>query len=125
MENYNQPPTNQFNDMPYKLPNATLSLILSLSSFLICCFLGLGIITSAIALFLVKKDAKLLQLNANVSNLNIHKAAQVIAWITLIINIIYLIYTIWLFNLIGFENLMNPEVLKDPEFIEELMRKNN
>ncbi|WP_299215005.1 CCC motif membrane protein [uncultured Dokdonia sp.] len=77
-----------------KLPNATISLILGIISFIACCFswgIG-GILLSGIALFLAKKDKKLYEENPdNYENYGQVKTARIIAIIGLILGILTLL----------------------------------
>lgn len=81
-----------------KLPNATISLVLGILSFLCCCIssgLG-GVIMSGIAFFLVKKDEKTYQENPEgYSNFSQVKTAKVIAIIGLVLGILALAISIW------------------------------
>lgn len=71
-----------------KLPNATISMVLSIISFLCCCVswgIG-GMILSGIALFLVNKDTKLYAENPDLyDNFSQVKTAKIIAIIGLVI----------------------------------------
>lgn len=111
-----------FEDRPTKLPNATIALILSIVSLMVCCFYGFGAVLAGVALYLIAKDKPLLASNPNPSNLSTYNAAKVIAWITLIINILFLIYIIFMISLIGWDNLNNPEIVSDPQKIIEIIQ---
>ncbi len=114
---------NLFSDQqPTKLPNATIALILSIASFFVCCFYGFGGVLSGIALYLLSKDKPLLAINPFPSNLSTYKAAKVIAWITLIINILFLIYMIFIISLLGWNNLTDPELTSNPQNIIDLIQ---
>ncbi|RXG15427.1 hypothetical protein DSM03_102342 [Leeuwenhoekiella aestuarii] len=84
-----------------KLPNATISLILGIISFIACCFssgFG-GVILSAIALYLANKDKKVAEKNPELyENYGQVKTARIIAIIglalSIIISIICLIFII-------------------------------
>lgn len=81
-----------------KLPNVTIAIVLSIISFICCCFsAGIGgILLSGIALFLIKKDEGLYQQNPeNYSNFSTLKTAKIIAIIGLVIGVVSLIYTIY------------------------------
>lgn len=77
-----------------KLPNATISLVLGIISFIACCFswgIG-GIVLSGIALFLTKKDKKLYDENPDqYENYGQVKTAKIIAIIGLILGILTLL----------------------------------
>ena len=81
-----------------KLPNVTIALVLSIISFL-CCFCSSGIggvVLSAIAFFLVRKDEKTYQLNPeNYSNFSQLKTAKIIAIIGLVLGALTIIYTFY------------------------------
>lgn len=80
-----------------KLPNATVSLILGILSFIACCFswgFG-GILLSGIALYLTNKDRKTFRENPeNYDNYSQVKTARVIAIIGLILGILTLLLII-------------------------------
>ena len=81
-----------------KLPNVTIAIVLSIVSFICCCFsAGIGgIILSGIALFLTKKDENLYKQNPEgFSNFSTLKTAKIIAIIGLVLGIISLIWTIY------------------------------
>lgn len=74
-----------------KLPNATISLVLGIISFIACCFssgFG-GVVLSGIALFLANKDKKTYNENPDqYENYSQVKTARIIAIIGLILAII-------------------------------------
>lgn len=111
-----------FDQQQSKLPNATIALILSIVSFFVCCLYGLGGVLSGVALYLLSKDKPLLAINPNPSNLSTYKAAKVIAWITLIINILFIIYILLMISLIGWDNLTDPEFTSNPQNIIDLIQ---
>ena len=78
-----------------KLPNATISLVLAIISFLGCCCFGIGgIIPSAIALYLANKDKKKYEENPELySNYKQVNTARTVAIIALVISSVWLIYT--------------------------------
>lgn len=80
-----------------KLPNATISLVLGIISFIACCFswgIG-GIVLSGIALFLTKKDKKLYDENPDqYENYGQVKTAKIIAIIGLILGILTLLMSV-------------------------------
>ncbi|QWX84530.1 DUF4190 domain-containing protein [Cellulophaga sp. HaHaR_3_176] len=79
-----------------KLPNVTIALVLSIVSFLCCCFsMGIGgIILSGIALFLISKDTKLYNQNPQeYSNFSALKTAKIVAIIGLVLAIGSLLWT--------------------------------
>ena len=82
-----------------KLPNATLSLILGILSFIgCCCTSGFGgLILSGIALFLAKKDEKTYAQEPELyENFNQVKTAKIIAIIGLVLSIITIIIYIYM-----------------------------
>lgn len=87
-----------------KLPNATISLILGIISFIACCFswgIG-GVLLSGIALFLTKKDKNTYDENPdNYDNYGQVKTAKIIALIGLILAVLYLIMVIVLLITFG------------------------
>ncbi|SDS27050.1 hypothetical protein SAMN04515667_1794 [Formosa sp. Hel1_31_208] len=81
-----------------KLPNATISIVLAILSFIACCCTsGIGgLILSGIALFLVKKDEKTYAEEPELyDNFNQVKTAKIIAIIGLVLSVI--IFAIWLY----------------------------
>lgn len=87
-----------------KLPNVTLAIVLSIFSFICCCFsAGIGgILLSGIALFLTKKDENLYKQNPEeYSNFSTLKTAKIIAIIGLVLGVISLIWTIYSVMQIG------------------------
>jgi len=74
-----------------KLPNATISLILGIVSFIACCFTSGfgGVLLSGIALYLANKDRKIFAANPEIyDNYSQVKTARVIAIIGLILSIL-------------------------------------
>jgi len=89
-----------------KLPNVTISLILSIVGFLCCCFAGLGIIPAGIAYFLVSKDEKLVAENPDTySNESLLKTTKIITYVVLVLNLLYLIRSIYVIATVGFDGL--------------------
>lgn len=73
-----------------KLPNATTALVLSIVSFICCCFsMGIGgILLSGIALYLTVKDTKTYNENPELySNFGNVRAAKILAIIGLVIGV--------------------------------------
>jgi beta-lactamase regulating signal transducer with metallopeptidase domain len=87
-----------------KLPNATVSLILGIISFIACCLssgFG-GVILSAIALYLANKDLKMAQPNPELyENYNTVKTAKIIAIVGLVLAAITAIMSIVLLIIFG------------------------
>lgn len=106
-----------------KLPNATAVLVLGILSILTCwCYGVLGIILSAIALFLASSDAKLYKASPenydNYQNLNI---GRILAIIGLVLSVLTILLIVWMVSVIGIENLNNEELMRVR--IEELFGK--
>ncbi len=82
--------------MQEKLPNATISMVLGIISFICCCFGGFGgVILSGIALFLANRDKKRYAENPEgYSNYSQVKTARIIAIIGLILGAIVFIWSI-------------------------------
>lgn len=96
-----------------KLPNGIAVLILGIASILSCCFYGIGLVLSIIALVLAKKDTALYNQNPDgYSNYGQIKTGKILAIIGLVINLIYLLFTIWLIATVGFENLQDQEAIQ-------------
>jgi O-antigen ligase len=81
-----------------KLPNATISLVLSIISFLCCCVswgIG-GVLLSGIALILINKDTKLYAENPDMyDNFSQVKTAKIIAIIGLVIGALTFVFIIF------------------------------
>ncbi|WP_281542844.1 CCC motif membrane protein [Maribacter aestuarii] len=87
-----------------KLPNVTIALVLSILSFICCCFsIGIGgILLSGIALYLVNKDTKLYSQNPeDYSNFSTLKTTKIIAIIGLVLGVITLLWAIYSIISIG------------------------
>lgn len=98
-----------------KLPNSTAILILGILSILTCCCYGvLGILLSVIALYLANKDTQLYMENKELySNYSNIKTGKVLAYIGLILSIIYLLFVIWLFVTFGYEGMQDQELMEE------------
>lgn len=98
-----------------KLPNSTAILILGIFSILTCCCYGvLGILLSVIALYLANKDKQLYMENKELySNYSNIKTGKVLAYIGLILSIIYLLFVIWLFVTFGYEGMQDQELMEE------------
>nr|WP_321222667.1 CCC motif membrane protein [uncultured Psychroserpens sp.] len=82
-----------------KLPNATISMVLAILSFIgCCCTNGIGgLILSGVALFLVKKDEKTYAENPELySNFQQVKTAKIIAIIGLVLSAIITLVLVYL-----------------------------
>ncbi len=102
-----------------KLPNVTISLILSILSILCCCLpYGMGsIILAGISLFLVNKDKKTLESSDDPSiytNAGQLKTVKIIAIIGLVIGVLLLLLSIYL-AVSGQDQIWK-------EYLEELQR---
>jgi hypothetical protein len=92
-----------------KLPNAVISLILAILSFIgCCCTSGIGgIILSGIALFLTKKDEKKYAENPDLyDNFSQVKTAKIIAIISLVLSVILLGIYIYLVSTGQYDEMM-------------------
>ncbi|MEQ3657224.1 MAG: CCC motif membrane protein [Dokdonia sp.] len=87
-----------------KLPNATISLILGIVSFIACCFssgFG-GVILSGIALYLANKDKKAYEANPDgYDNYSQVKTARIIAIIGLILGALIVLLFIGMISYFG------------------------
>lgn len=96
-----------------KLPNVTIALVLSILSFICCCFsIGIGgILLSAIALFLVHKDTKLYSQNPeDYSNFSTLKTTKIVAIIGLVLGVLTLLWAIYsIFAIGGWEAYMEQQ----------------
>lgn len=86
-----------------KLPNVTLAMVLSILSFLCCCFAGLpGAVLSAIAFFILRNDEKTYMANPEkYSNYSQLKTARIIAIIGMVIGVLYFLYFIFQISKMG------------------------
>lgn len=115
-----------FTGIPKKLPNATLTLVLSILSILgCCCFYGLaGLALAIVSLVLANKDIALYNTNpqayeaASYSNV---KAAKIISIVGIALAALMIIMIIVAGFAIGWEALNDPEELK--RRLEELQGK--
>ncbi|BFP42623.1 hypothetical protein FGF1_34680 [Flavobacteriaceae bacterium GF1] len=83
-------------ELKEKLPNGTLIIILGILGYLCCCFLGSGIIPSAIALFLARKSEKLYSENPDLyDNFSQIKTGKIVALIAVILNVLMIIRVIY------------------------------
>lgn len=81
-----------------KLPNATISLVLGIISFIACCCsMGIGgLILSGIALYLARKDERIYMANPELySNYNQLKTAKIVAIIGLVLAVLAIILSIY------------------------------
>lgn len=103
-----------------KLPNVTIAMILSIVSFICCCFsAGIGgILLSGIALVLVNKDAALYQQNpGDYSNFSTLKTVKIIAIIGLALGALSLVWSIYsIVSMGGWEGYME----QNEELFEQL-----
>ncbi len=103
-----------------KLPNVTIAIILSIVSFICCCFsMGIGgILLSGIALFLINKDTKLYSANPeDYSNFSTLKTAKTIAIIGLVLGAFTLVWSIYqIASMGGWEGYME----QNQELFEQL-----
>lgn len=89
-----------------KLPNATMIIVLSIVGYLCCCFAGLGIIPSAIALVMANKAQKLNNENPQLyDNYSTIKTGRIVAIIALVLNVLVIINTIYNISTIGFDGI--------------------
>ena len=86
----------------------TLVYVLSIFSLVCCCFGGLGILLSAPAYFIAGNQIKTAQLRPNEydGNTKAMEIAKIVAMITMIINIIYLIASIYRIATVGWDEIM-------------------
>lgn len=90
----------------------TLVYILSIISFLCCCFGGFGILLAAPAFIIANNKLKEAQANPEnyeVSSITSMKSAKTIALIALIVNALYLLYTIYTLATTDMEVLMEQQ----------------
>lgn len=96
-----------------KLPNATISIVLGSLSFICCCFsAGIGgIILSAIAFFLARKDEGLYAQQPDLyDNFSQVKTAKIIAIIGLVLAVVTLLWSIYsIYSVGGWEAYMEQQ----------------
>tara|TARA_R110002051_G_scaffold197582_1_gene265075 strand:- start:15871 stop:16203 length:333 start_codon:yes stop_codon:yes gene_type:complete len=101
-----------------KLPNVTIALVLAILSILCCCLpYGMGsVLLAGIALYLIKKDAKVYLENPDMySNYGQLKTAKIIAIIGLVIGVILLVISVYM-SATGQDQVFQ-------EYLEELQRE--
>lgn len=106
-----------------KLPNATLSIVLGIISFIgCCCTSGIGgVILSGIALILAVKDQKTYAENPELYyNYNQVRTAKIIAIISLVLSLIIVLIYIYMLATGQLENMEE----KYLELIEEFQNQN-
>ena len=104
-----------------KLPNATISLVLAILSFIgCCCTSGIGgVILSGIALFLIRKDEKKYAENPDLyENFSQVKTAKIIAIISLVLSVIVIGIYIYLVSTDQYEEMMSQYM----EMVEEMQQ---
>jgi len=86
-----------------KLPNVTVAIVLSILSYLCCCFGGLpATILAGIAFFLVSKDENKYKENPELySNYSQLKTAKILSIIGMALGIIYFVYVLYSISAIG------------------------
>ncbi|MGB5227048.1 CCC motif membrane protein [Eudoraea sp.] len=86
-----------------KLPNVTIAIVLSILSYLCCCFGGLpATILAGIAFFLVSKDENKYKENPELySNYSQLKTAKILSIIGMALGIIYFVYVLYSISAIG------------------------
>ena len=95
--------------MEQKKLNPTVVYVLSVLSFLCCCFWGLGFILSSIAYFIAQSKLKEVKNDPDSYEPNSVKSmntAKTVAIITLLINILYLFYALYQVYSIGWDVLL-------------------
>ncbi len=106
-----------------KLPNATISLILGILSFIgCCCTSGFGgVILSGIALFLAKKDEKTYAENPEqYENYGQVKTAKIVAIIGLVLSLITIAVYFYMISTGQYDELME----QYEKMIEEMQQNN-
>lgn len=106
-----------------KLPNATISMVLAILSFIgCCCTSGIGgIILAGIALFLAKKDEKLYAENPDLySNYSQVNTAKILAIISLIISVLIVAWYIYMVSTGQYDELMEQWM----EMAKEMQQQN-
>jgi hypothetical protein len=107
-----------FDSPKRKLPNATIVLILGISSIPLCCCFGgiVGALLGIVGLVLAKKDFALYDADPSLytdSSYNNVKAGRICSIIGLVISGIYLLLFIWMISTFGWEAASNPQVIQE------------
>jgi len=92
-----------------KLPNSTLVLVLGILSILTCCCWGvIGLILGIVALVMAKKATALyLESPENYSGYQNVKTGKILAYVGIVLSVIYLCYTIYIYAVLGQEGIMD------------------
>ncbi len=100
---------------PQKLPNATTVLILGIVSIVTCCCYGIpSLITGFIALNLAKKDEALYLANPQMySDYNNLKTGKTLAYVGIVLGVLYLVYMIFLIATVGFDAMTDPALMQE------------
>lgn len=102
-----------------KLPNATTIYLLSLLSYFIFCFGGIGLLPAIIAFVLAKRSEKMAVPNpAQYSNFGKIKRGRIMSIIGIILNLIIVGITIWTLVTIGWDAWSDEFVRKWNEGLE-------
>ena len=104
-----------------KLPNSTLILVFGILSILTCCCYGIiGLILGVIAVILAKKAMAVYQeAPDNYSGLQNVKTGKILAYIGIILSVLYLLFVVWLVMTFGWDTLQDQELLQ--ERMQEMM----
>ncbi|MCV6631390.1 MAG: CCC motif membrane protein [Flavobacteriaceae bacterium] len=106
-----------------KLPNVTIALILGIVSFIACCLsYGIGgLVLAGIALFLVKKDAALLDEDPNAfENAGQLKTAKIVAIISIVLSVLYLVFMVGVISWLGWD-IIGADQQEMQERVNELL----
>ncbi|WP_276391311.1 CCC motif membrane protein [Eudoraea chungangensis] len=104
-----------------KLPNITLAIVLSILSYICCCFGGLpGALLAGVGYFLVRKDEnKYIENPEGYSNYSQLKTAKVLAIIGIVIGLLYFaIATYNIYKMGGWEAYMEQVRIMSEQFQE-------
>ncbi len=104
-----------------KLPNITLAIILSILSYICCCFGGLpGALIAGIAFYLVKNDEKkLIENPEGYSNHGQVKTAKILALIGIIIGLLYFSVAVYnIYQIGGWDAYMEQVRIMTEQFQE-------
>ena len=118
-----EPQRSSFSDQQ-KLPNATISMVLGIISFIACCCTsGIGgLLLSGIALFLVNKDTKLYAENPDLyNNFSQVKTAKIIAIIGLALSALAVLMVIYQIMAVGGIDAYFEQQQEAMKMLEEMM----
>ncbi|ALM07543.1 membrane protein [Sediminicola sp. YIK13] len=106
-----------------KLPNATMIIVLSIASIVLCwCYGLLGLILAVIALILANKSVNLYKTSPELYiDYSTIKTGKVLAIIGLVLNILFILMIVWIIAMVGWDALQDEELMR--ERMEDIMNQ--